>query len=138
MPTYAYRCACGASFERILRVADYDQPQTCECGSLSVRQLCRPMLVIPSDVHFRSPVDGREITSKAAWREDMARNNCMEYDPEMKTDYLRGQQENAKRLETSVDFAFDATIDAMPSRKKELLEQELRSGADLGIDRQSV
>jgi putative FmdB family regulatory protein len=35
MPTYSYQCQdCHAAFDRILRLADYDEPQTCpECGA---------------------------------------------------------------------------------------------------------
>lgn len=138
MPTYSYRCDCGARFDRVLPVRLYAEPQTCECGKVATKQLSRPMVIIPAEISFKSPVDGAEITSKQAWLEDMARHNCIEYDPGMKQDYLRSQEESAKSLERSIDCAVDETIDAMPARKKEILEQELRAGADLDFSRQTA
>lgn len=131
MPTYQYRCECGTRFDRVLPVRLYDEPQTCECGKTAQKELCMPMVVIPGEIHFKSPVDGREITSKAQWREDMARHNCIEYDPGMKQDYMRSQIESDGHVEAEIDKHFDAAIAEMPSRKLEKLEQELRSGADL-------
>ena len=135
MPTYSYRCDCGARFDRVLPVRLYASPQTCECGRVAVKQLSRPMVIIPGEIRFRSPVDGREITSKQGWREDMARHNCMEYDPGMKQDYLRRREESDTTLDNSIDCAVDATIESFPARKRELLEQELRAGADLDTQR---
>jgi len=33
MPTYSYQCqSCKAEFDRVLRLAEFDEPQFCECG----------------------------------------------------------------------------------------------------------
>jgi putative FmdB family regulatory protein len=33
MPTYSYQCpACETQFDRVLRLADHESPQFCECG----------------------------------------------------------------------------------------------------------
>ena len=41
-------------------------------------QVCMPS--IQSDIpEYRSPIDGKPITSRSHRREDMARNNCIDY-----------------------------------------------------------
>lgn len=43
------------------------------------------MPTVVSDIpEYRSPIDGRPITSRSARREDLKRNNCVEYEPSMK------------------------------------------------------
>jgi hypothetical protein len=49
----------------------YDTPQTCECGELSERQVCAPMMVRVENIAYTSPIDGRPITSKQARIEDL-------------------------------------------------------------------
>lgn len=45
-------------------------------------------IVLPavlSDIpEYRSPIDGQPITSRSHRREDLKRNNCVEYEPSMK------------------------------------------------------
>jgi len=43
------------------------------------------MPTVLSDIpEYSSPIDGRPITSRSARREDLKRNNCVEYEPSMK------------------------------------------------------
>lgn len=43
------------------------------------------MPTILSDIpEYRSPIDGRPITSRSHRREDLKRNNCVEYDDSMR------------------------------------------------------
>ena len=45
-------------------------------------QIVAPMVV--SDIpEYRSPIDGRPITSRSHRREDLKRNNCVEYEPSL-------------------------------------------------------
>ena len=94
-----------------------------------------PMIFVQQDIHYQSPVDGRVITNKHARKDDLDRNNCIEYDPEMKTDYARRIADTEKALDKSVDAQVDKAISQMPSRKREKLVSELRSGADANIVR---
>jgi len=42
------------------------------------------MPIVVSDIpEYRSPVDGRLITSRSARREDLKRNGCVEYEPSL-------------------------------------------------------
>ena len=46
-------------------------------------QLAMPTVL--SDIpEYRSPIDGRPITSRSQRREDLKRNGCVEYEPSMK------------------------------------------------------
>lgn len=89
-----------------------------------------PMAFVQRDICYDSPIDGRPITSMAARREDLARNNCQEYDPGMRQDYDRRVRESEAALEKSVEESIDREISAMPARKRELLQSELAAGAD--------
>lgn len=45
--------------------------------------ICAPMVM--SDIpEYRSPIDGKMITSRSERREDLARNGCVEVDPPKK------------------------------------------------------
>lgn len=134
MPLYAYVCADGHAFDRYLPVSSYAEPQTCECGAPGIKRICAPMVVtdLPG---YESPVDGRWVEGKRARREDLARNNCVEYDPSMKQEYMRKVERSEQALEKVLDQQIEAGIHAMPARKRELLEQELKSGTDLQLTR---
>jgi putative FmdB family regulatory protein len=138
MPTYVYECPRGHTFERILRVADHATPQRCDCGRSSQRIITAPTLFVKQEIRYDSPIDGRAITSMKARRDDLARNNCQEYDPEMKKDYKRRIERQQAALEKSVESTVEATIEQMPARKRERLESELRAGADCAPERQAA
>lgn len=56
---------------------------TGEPMSVPDRGIVMPMVL--SDIpEYRSPIDGRPITSRSARRDDLARNNCVEYEPSLK------------------------------------------------------
>lgn len=84
---------------------------------------------------YQSPVDGREISGRRARKEDLLRSNCVEYEPSLG----RIQEERRARaevdLDASVERTLDKTLTEMPARKKELLVEELQSGADVNITR---
>ena len=135
MATYEYRCRNGHEFERILPVADYKTPQRCECGAEGRRILSLPRLMMKREVNYDSPIDGRPITSDRARREDLARHNCIEYDPGMKQDAQRRVVEDERKLDKAVDATVEAEISRMPARKRERLEAELKGGSDVSVER---
>lgn len=134
MPCYEYACANGHIFDRFLPLARYAEPQTCECGAASQKRLTAPLIVqdLPG---YQSPVDGRWVEGRRARREDLARNNCVPYEPSMKDEQRRRQAQADEKLGRDIEHHFDAEVSRMPARKKELLEQELRSGADIEFTR---
>lgn len=138
MPVYEYDCPCGKQFDRYLPVARYLDEQKCECGQVAQKVIRTPPTgYVQRDVCYDSPIDGRPITSMAARREDMARAGCIEYDPGMHTDYTRRVAESERKLEESVDALLEKEVEAMPSRKRELLAAELECGATAEIVRQT-
>ncbi len=135
MPTYSYACGCGAMFDRILRVKDYDQPQTCECGVVARKLLTVPMVFVSPTIAYESPIDGRQIIGMQARKEDLARSGCVEYDPEMKKDYTRRLAREDAAMDAKIDSFVEAQIDSMPSHKQEKLHNELLSGVEAVAER---
>ena len=135
-PIYEYLCRSGHAFERFLAVKDHATPQACECGAASEKQLSAPMVVadLPG---YASPVDGRWIEGRKARREDLARNNCVPYEPSMKSEYMKNIDRNTAALDAKVDAHVESEIAKMPARKREKLEAELR-GNDLTVERTNV
>lgn len=134
MPIYSYICHAGHAFERYLPLDEYSAPQMCECGEASDKRITAPMIRVEK-IEYESPIDGRPITTKQARIEDLARNGCIEYDPGMKADYEKRQKAEAEALDRSIDQTVEAEIHCMPARKRELLESELRAGADVEYTR---
>lgn len=129
MPTYAYECACGRSFDRVLPVSRYNEPQTCDCG-LSARKVITPTWgYVQRECRYDSPIDGRPITSWRQRADDLARNGCQEYDPGMKQDYHRRMERDDAALEKKLEATVEAQIETMGARKRERLQAELDSGA---------
>lgn len=139
MPTYVYACKCGTEFERILPVSEYKTPQWCHCGEQGERVISRPLQVsVQRECRYDSPIDGRPITSWRQRQEDLARNGCQEYDPEMKTDYNRRLAREDAELDRKIEATVEAEIEKMPARKKEILAKEIDAGLAPTPERGSV
>ena len=136
MPTYEFVCPEGHKFERVLRVADYNVPQGCECGLYAKRQISLPMVFVSQEIRYESPIDGKVITTRQQRQEDLARNNCVEYDPEMKKDVERRQAEKEAKLERAVDETVEREIHSMTPRSREKLTAELEGGITAEVVRQ--
>jgi predicted nucleic acid-binding Zn ribbon protein len=136
MPIYAYLCRRNHAFERYLPLADYAAAQTCECGAASTKQLCAP-LVVADLPGYQSPVDGRWVEGRKARREDLARNNCVPYEPSMKAEHAKRIERSNAAIDRKVDEHVEAEISRMPARKREKLEAEIR-GKDLAFTRSTV
>lgn len=132
MPTYCYQCEKGHLFDRYLPLAEYDVPQRCDCGSGSRQLLLAPQIMVRKDIHYDSPIDGRPITNARARANDLARSNCIPYDPGMKQDAARRRDEADAALERNIDNTVEAEIGKMSSEKREKLQRELDGG--MGIE----
>lgn len=129
MPNYRYLCEGGHEFSRDLPMREHDVTQTCDCGALAAKLPSAPRIWRKPSISYQSPVDGRPVTSEAERREDMARNNCMEYDPGMMTDYARRGSDSEADLERALDSAVEREVAALPGDKLEKLANELGAGA---------
>lgn len=140
MPLYQYRCAKNHAFERYLSLEDYSLPQACEaCGLLGVREISAPLLVsAQAECRYDSPIDGTVITTWEQRRDDLARHNCVAYDPEMKTDTERRITEKDTTLDRSLDEHVEKTWANMPTAARRQVASELvDQGMDAHIIRQA-
>lgn len=94
------------------------------------------MIFVQPDCHYTSPIDGREITSRKARADDLARHDCIEYDPLMKQDAARRRKEADDNLDKAVDETIDREIHTMPARARETLAAEMQNGVTVEPVRQ--
>ena len=122
MPTYSYKCDhCGYKFELIERMRDHKNVTECIMCKSEAKQviLTPPLAFVAPECVYESPIDGTVITNRKQRIEDMARNNCMEYDPGMRQDYDRRQKESDLALDKAVDETVDKALETMPSDQKQ-------------------
>jgi len=94
------------------------------------------MVVAKPDLSYDSPIDGKPITSWNARREDLKRHNCIEYDPEMKKDAVRHQQERDAALDQQIDQSVGESIAKMSDTQRTQLKKEvIGQGADIKVVR---
>lgn len=135
MPVYEYKCAAEHLFDRFLKLAQYQEPQTCECGQAAVKIIRTPSTLRPDIPAYTSPVDGRWVNSRAQRREDLKRNGCVEWDPDRESDQRRYREQADTTLESKLEETVEREITAMPLRKRETLAAELVGGAEAPIVR---
>jgi len=135
MPRYLYECENSKErFDRITRIIDHQSVVTCECGAIARQVITVPRVIIPSHMSatglssYHSPIDGRLISTQQQRREDMARNDCVEYDPGMRQDVDRRVIADEIALDKAVDDTFDREIASMPAIKRERLDAEMSAG----------
>lgn len=139
MPVYQYHCnGCDTDFDQYLPYHDHVNYMKCSCGVIANQVITGIMLIKPRTVHYDSPIDGTHITSEAARRQDLAKNDCIEYDPGMREDADAKAVAEERQLDKSIDQTMDAEIHKMPSRKKEQLAAELSAGANPDVVRSTV
>lgn len=134
MPLYEFVCAAGHKFERFLRLVNCGEPQRCECG-VPAQKLVSAPFVRGDTPDYVSPVTGEVISGRRARRNDLARHHCIEYEPGLREHNASRRASEEAATDSALDHTLESQLAAMPARKKELLEQELRAGADLGLVR---
>jgi len=135
VPRYLYQCENSKErFDRITRIIDHQSIVTCACGATARQVITAPRVIIPAHMSatgqssYQSPIDGRLISTQQQRREDMARNDCVEYEPGMRQDVDRRVAADELALYRAVDETFDREIAKMPTVKRELLETEMTAG----------
>ena len=136
MPVYSYKCpSCQKSFDRSLRLVDYDLPQTCDCGTQAVKQLSAPA-VRGDYAGYNCPVTGQWIEGRRAHEENLRRHGCRVLEP--------GETESARAAHARSEAEFDRQIEqtaeqlvaGLPSQKLEKLASEMQSGVTATVERQ--
>lgn len=116
MPVYDYKCGqCGSEYRNVARIyADRECGPYC-CGEpTNIVWLAMPGFFGASQFEpYLSPIDGRPITSEKARDEDLARNNCVPYEPGIKQD----QDRNAARAEKETEAMVDNIVSEVVQRK---------------------
>lgn len=138
MPLHDHKCfKCERIEERFIPLGDLEKNQWCAaCGSLLVRVFLKfPMTHVQPDICYDSPIDGQAITNKQARIEDLARNECIPYEPGMRQEATRRRAADEAALDARVEATVDEFVAKAPARKLEKLEQELRAGASAEVVR---
>ena len=134
MPIYSYKCSCGRAFDRILPLARYAEPQTCECGQVAAKVLVAPA-VLADLPGYSCPITGKWVEGRRAHNENLARHGCRVYEPgETRQARQRAVQEEEALLETIAETAA-AYAANLPSDKRERLGAELENGASVSVER---
>lgn len=88
------------------------------------------------EVRYDSPITGEPITSRAAWQEDLKRHECVEYDPEMKTEQVRRTEQVWKELDKAVDDSVAESVAKMSTKQRgELWSAVTEQGAGCDVVR---
>lgn len=56
---------------------------------------------------YKCPITGTWIDGRKAHRNNLARHDCVEYDPELKKDQIRNERENIRRSEARIEEAVE-------------------------------
>src|SRR5258708_13417503 len=138
MPIYAYSCrGCGAQFDRYLPMALCSSLVIHDCAGVGQKIFLPPM--VRGDLPgYTSPIDGRWIEGRRARLEDLRRNNCRPYETGEKEYHERARVQEKARLDAKITEPVQPAFDKMPTRKKELLEQEIAAGATTEVQRSTV
>ena len=124
MPLYAYRCLAGHEFDRFLKLKDYDQTQTCECGQTATKRIM-PTAVQVDIPAYISPGTGKLVSSRAQRREDLKASGCVEYEPSMREYQEKRLAAEDAALDKKVEEHVEQEILSMPTVKRERLAAEV-------------
>lgn len=138
MPIHDMKCPhCQRIYENVVVLRGTIQACEVCVAELEIYWRRAPMGFVQKDICYDSPIDGRPITSKTARTEDLRRNECVEWDPGMKQDAERARREREASLARAVDSSVDEFVATAPARKLEKLEQEIRAGVSVDVERAS-
>ncbi len=124
MPIYSFLCSCGTEFDRFLKLAEYDQPQTCECGKPATKVI-KPTAIHVDFPAYLSPASSKWITSRTERREDLKATGCVEYEPGMREAHEKKLAAEDAALDKKVEEHVEKEILSMPTAKRERLAAEV-------------
>lgn len=106
---------------RLVEVTPFDEPMG--------------LMIVGDLPGYQSPIDGRCVEGRAQRREDLKRNGCRAYEPSEVGQMMQRRAADDARLEKSVNATVDRWFATSSSRSHELLEQAMRAGAGIDIQR---
>lgn len=136
MPLYDYECACGERFQRYLPISEYDEQQFGMCGKPAAKIfLSVPMVKIQKDIRYRSPIDGREITTWKQRNEDLVSSGSIQLDDDVKKHINDVRKRQDEKEEKAIDEHVERYVETLDSKSVERLGYELARGAELNYAR---
>lgn len=137
MPLYSYKCQCGKAFDRFLKLADYQAPQTCECGAVAEKVLTAA--AVRGDYEgYQCPVSGSWIEGRRAHEENLKRHGCRVLEPGETQASRAGAAAEESALDAKIENTVEGFIQTLPSAKREQLATELANEADTTVVRQGA
>jgi hypothetical protein len=70
---------------------------------------CPVPYIMGDTPEYTSPIDGRLISGRKQRREDLKRNDCVEYDPGMREDAKRIRRDQERQFERSLSDTIERT-----------------------------
>ncbi len=137
MPLYDFKCSEGHIFERFVKLEDFDLLQHCSCHAPSVRVISTPMFTV-DHTGYSCPVTDRWIGSKHEHRENLKLTGCRVLEAGETEASQRARAKAEAELDSRVDQTVEREWDSMPSAKREKIANELTSGVDLAVVRQTA
>lgn len=135
MPLHDFRCPQGHQFEVFQPLTQLRAEEPCPvCASSGSKIFLRPPMATPDLQGYTSPIDGRWVEGRVARREDLRRNDCVEWEPGFREECSRRRNAAEREFDRSLEHTIDAEIAAMPARKREKLEAEA-TGAEINVVR---
>lgn len=110
MPVYEYRCGAGHVFERILPVAQYLLPQSCDCGQAGQKVILHPPRVFSDYEGYESPGTGKWVEGRVARERDLASCGCRPYEAGEREAAARVVAADERKLDQVVDRVVDQTL----------------------------
>lgn len=81
MPVYVYKCTeCATKFDRFLKLAQFNEPQTCKCGGKAERQIVAPFIA-PDYAPYDCPITGKRIEGRKEHEANLAAHGCRLLEP---------------------------------------------------------
>jgi putative FmdB family regulatory protein len=125
MPLYDIRCSrSGKTFERMIKLADFEAPIECACGSDASRLISAPLFTVDT-VGYSCPVTNKWVGSKREHRENLARQGCRVLEPGEKELNQRRREEAETEFDRKIEATVEKEIESYSSDKRERLYNEL-------------
>jgi putative FmdB family regulatory protein len=134
MPLYDFKCEKGHTFERMVKLAHFEEAQYCDCHARANRLISAPRFSV-DNVEYECPVTGKAIRSKREHEENLKRQDCRVLETGETEQSVKARAAADEAFEKQVDDSVEQMIEKLPSDKKERLANELTSGADVSVDR---
>lgn len=124
MPLYDFRCKAGHKFERMVKLADFEEIQHCSCLAPATRLISAPMISV-ENVGYTCPITDKWIGSKREHQRNLQEHDCRVFEPGEKESAARFRKSADESLERSVDDSVEQAVEALPSGQRERLYNEL-------------